>query len=108
MCCSPWGCKESDTTQRLNNRQRKTEALGFNACKSATTILLKKTLWIPVPLVDLGIDRESRSPSWSWTTGTSYLRAHQVAWGCILYLVKRNVPAGDVFQPQHQFIISPL
>ena len=19
MCCSPWGCKESDTTERLNN-----------------------------------------------------------------------------------------
>ena len=103
--CSPWGCKESDTAQRLNNRQRKIEALGFNARKSATTILLKKTLRILVPLVDLGIDRESGSPSWSWRTGTSYLRAHQVAWGCILCLVERKVPAGDVFQPQHQFII---
>ena len=40
--------------------------------------------------------------------GTSCLRAPQVAWGRILCLVKRNVPAGDVFQPQHQFIISPL
>ena len=20
LCCNPWGCKESDTTQRLNNR----------------------------------------------------------------------------------------
>ena len=21
-CCSPWGCKESDTTQRLNNSKK--------------------------------------------------------------------------------------
>ena len=21
-CCSPWGCKESDTTQRLNNSNK--------------------------------------------------------------------------------------
>ena len=21
-CCSPWGCKESDTTQELNNNER--------------------------------------------------------------------------------------
>ena len=21
-CCSPWGCKESDTTARLNNKQK--------------------------------------------------------------------------------------
>ena len=20
VCCSPWGCKESDTTERLNNK----------------------------------------------------------------------------------------
>ena len=25
-CCSPWGCKESDTTQRLNNKKT-TEAV---------------------------------------------------------------------------------
>ena len=64
-CCSPWGCKESNTSQRLNSRQQKIEALGVNARKSATTILLKKTVWIPVPLANLGIDKESRSPSWS-------------------------------------------
>ena len=22
VCCSPWGCKESDTTERLNNEQQ--------------------------------------------------------------------------------------
>ena len=22
MCCSPWGCKESDRTERLNNNKR--------------------------------------------------------------------------------------
>ena len=21
VCCSPWGCKESDTTERLNNNK---------------------------------------------------------------------------------------
>ena len=21
-CCSPWGCKESDTTERLNNKNK--------------------------------------------------------------------------------------
>ena len=39
MCCSPWGCKESDTTEQLNNNhhlqqgnrivQRRTEYLIF-------------------------------------------------------------------------------
>ena len=24
VCCSPWGCKESDTTWRLNNKNWKT------------------------------------------------------------------------------------
>ena len=24
-CCSPWGCKESDTTVRLNNDNKKTK-----------------------------------------------------------------------------------
>ena len=24
-CCSPWGCKESDTTVRLNNGNNKTK-----------------------------------------------------------------------------------
>ena len=23
VCCSPWGCKESDTTQQLNNKMSK-------------------------------------------------------------------------------------
>ena len=22
-CCSPWGCRESDTTEKLNNKQQK-------------------------------------------------------------------------------------
>ena len=22
VCCSPWGCKESDTTEQLNEKQR--------------------------------------------------------------------------------------
>ena len=22
VCCSPWGCKELDTTEQLNNRQQ--------------------------------------------------------------------------------------
>ena len=25
VCCSPWGCKESDTTEELNNIKRVTE-----------------------------------------------------------------------------------
>ena len=64
-CCSPWGRKELSTTQQLNNRQQKIEALGFNSHESATMILLKNTVRIPFPLVNLGTDRESRSPSWS-------------------------------------------
>ena len=29
MCCSPWGCKESDTTWRLNNSNNDTGVLGL-------------------------------------------------------------------------------
>ena len=28
MCCSPWGRKESDTTERLNNKAFMKQALG--------------------------------------------------------------------------------
>ena len=28
-CCSPWGCKESDTTEWLNNNKKKREAHDF-------------------------------------------------------------------------------
>ena len=28
-CCSPWGCKESDRTERLNNNNNKKEALNI-------------------------------------------------------------------------------
>ena len=27
-CCTPWACKESDTTQQLNNSKRKHRDLG--------------------------------------------------------------------------------
>jgi len=27
VCCSPWGCKESDTTEQLNNSDKKTARL---------------------------------------------------------------------------------
>ena len=30
-CCSPWGCKESDTTEQLNNMCH-TEVLAFRYC----------------------------------------------------------------------------
>ena len=29
VCCSPWGHKESDTTERLNNKQHHEPALFF-------------------------------------------------------------------------------
>ena len=29
-CCSPWGCKESDMTERLNNKKVATELSIFN------------------------------------------------------------------------------
>ena len=38
---SPWGCKESDTTQQLNNS--KAEVLGFCACVSLCA-------WLSMPL----------------------------------------------------------
>ena len=28
VCCSPWGCKESDTTERLNNNNNNFRAGG--------------------------------------------------------------------------------
>ena len=28
MCCSPWGCKESDTTEQLNNNNREKKNAG--------------------------------------------------------------------------------
>ena len=28
-CCSPWGCKESDTTERLNNKQSLSKDCGY-------------------------------------------------------------------------------
>ena len=27
-CCSPWGCKESDTTERLNNKYLNNQSRG--------------------------------------------------------------------------------
>ena len=29
-CCSPWGCKKSDTTERLNNKDNDTTIHLFN------------------------------------------------------------------------------
>ena len=37
-CCSPWGCKESDTTEWLNNNnENKSYRLGESTCKSHLT-----------------------------------------------------------------------
>ena len=39
VCCSPWGCKESDTTECLNNNKTLTPTLvpTFNLPSSETT-----------------------------------------------------------------------
>ena len=29
LCCSPWGCKESDTTERLNNSKWRLHYIGM-------------------------------------------------------------------------------
>ena len=39
-CCSPWGCKELDTTERLNWTMIWTELLLVYLCKSILTVLL--------------------------------------------------------------------
>ena len=31
VCCSPWGCKESDLTERLNDNHKITKLLGYNS-----------------------------------------------------------------------------
>ena len=45
-CCDPWGCKESDTTEQLNNNNSGTELLGGldegwvkGHCRETSTIL---------------------------------------------------------------------
>ena len=32
-CCSPWGCKESDTAERLNNKSREVGGWGLSATR---------------------------------------------------------------------------
>ena len=32
ICCSPWGCKESDTTERLNNNKNNRSEVEGRAC----------------------------------------------------------------------------
>ena len=31
-CCNPWGCKESDTTEPLNNKNILSKGYSLNSC----------------------------------------------------------------------------
>ena len=35
MCCSPWSCKESDTTERLNNKSNLRDLKRDGKCLSS-------------------------------------------------------------------------
>ena len=37
-CCSPWGHKESDTTERLNNNKRKQGEAGKHEIKGSSSL----------------------------------------------------------------------
>ena len=43
-CCSPWGCRESDVTYRLNDNNWKTLA-GFNLLDNSQGAFRKDTKW---------------------------------------------------------------
>ena len=52
VCCSPWGCKESDTTQQLNNNKQEKNLkknrhmynwITFCTSETNTTLLINYT-----------------------------------------------------------------
>ena len=43
VCCSPWGCKESETTERLNN---KSIDLGFPGGSMVKNPSAKQETWV--------------------------------------------------------------
>ena len=38
VCCSPWGCKESDTTEQLNNKKL------YSICPSVTGVMSPRSI----------------------------------------------------------------
>ena len=36
MCCNSWGCKESDTTERLNSTEYKNSQKECSVCRGST------------------------------------------------------------------------
>ena len=63
MCCSPWGLKESDTTERLNNNKAKmsTEAVSmwYNELFFASVTLLIRSLIPYMPIIIRGKKQDS-------------------------------------------------
>jgi len=43
VCCSPWGHKESDTTERLNNNKAREGQISYDFCLYVESIFLKDT-----------------------------------------------------------------
>ena len=48
-CCSPWGCKEQDMTEQLNNNNKDLEAIGLD------NLLVLDGCYIPLSIQTCGM-----------------------------------------------------
>ena len=55
-CCSPWGCKESDTTKQLNNKHR----VPTKTLAGHRIIFIKNTQDLKVQLMHSGFQQASQ------------------------------------------------
>ena len=57
-CCDSWGCKESDTTERLNWTELKAKTAGYYATNTGLAIRRPSLILLPLSCI---------SWSWSWS-----------------------------------------
>ena len=50
-CYSPWGGKESDTTEPLNNKNAEMHSLAFSGLLAKKIKIVGPEFWIPQPIV---------------------------------------------------------